>query len=273
MASDRGGRGPRRRGAGLPRLPAASPRQARAGPRRAPLRDRRADAVPAGHEGPVRLGRRTRSPVLARLPTATLHRDRGRRPFARAVAQGRRGRGRRPRSPRSSPASCARLRADAAEASPRPRVLPGARACGPTTHDPPMLRAGPRRPATRSATVGGREALPMPGLRSRGQGRCRGTSSSCRWATLTPAAIGTPSAGAASSDARGCIDPVLPGGSRRRGLRCGQWNPPSTDAADACIPVSGSKRPPCDACGHPMEPEHAHYRCPACHYILPCCGW
>ena len=41
----------------------------------------------------------------------------------------------------------------------------------------------------------------------------------------------------------------------------------------ACIPVSESKRLPCDLCGHPMEPEHAHYRCPSCHYILPCCGW
>lgn len=43
--------------------------------------------------------------------------------------------------------------------------------------------------------------------------------------------------------------------------------------APACIPVSESKRLPCDLCGTPMEPEHAHYRCPACHYILPCCGW
>ena len=34
-----------------------------------------------------------------------------------------------------------------------------------------------------------------------------------------------------------------------------------------------SKRLPCDVCGVPMEPEHAHYRCPACGYILPCCGW
>jgi len=43
--------------------------------------------------------------------------------------------------------------------------------------------------------------------------------------------------------------------------------------AEACIVVTSSKRLPCDVCGHPMEPEHAHYRCPACHYILPCCGW
>lgn len=43
--------------------------------------------------------------------------------------------------------------------------------------------------------------------------------------------------------------------------------------ASACIPVSESKRLPCDQCGHPMEPEHSHYRCPSCHYILPCCGW
>ena len=42
---------------------------------------------------------------------------------------------------------------------------------------------------------------------------------------------------------------------------------------DICIPVSDSKRLPCDLCGTPMEPEHAHYKCPACHYILPCCGW
>ena len=40
-----------------------------------------------------------------------------------------------------------------------------------------------------------------------------------------------------------------------------------------CVPASESKRPPCDLCGTPMEPEHAHYRCPVCHYILPCCGW
>ena len=40
-----------------------------------------------------------------------------------------------------------------------------------------------------------------------------------------------------------------------------------------CVPAVESKRPPCDVCGTPMEPEHAHYRCPACHFILPCCGW
>jgi hypothetical protein len=34
-----------------------------------------------------------------------------------------------------------------------------------------------------------------------------------------------------------------------------------------------SRRPPCDVCGTPMEPEHAHHRCPACGYVLPCCGW
>jgi len=39
------------------------------------------------------------------------------------------------------------------------------------------------------------------------------------------------------------------------------------------MPVTQSKRLPCDACGTPMEPEHAHDRCPACSYILPCCGW
>jgi hypothetical protein len=47
--------------------------------------------------------------------------------------------------------------------------------------------------------------------------------------------------------------------------------------ADRCPTPAGSKgeskRLPCDACGAPMEPEHAHYRCPSCGYILPCCGW
>ncbi|MBI4258967.1 MAG: hypothetical protein HY658_00215 [Actinobacteria bacterium] len=40
----------------------------------------------------------------------------------------------------------------------------------------------------------------------------------------------------------------------------------------ACRPVE-LKRIPCWSCGAPMEPEHAHYRCPACGYIEPCCGW
>jgi Zn finger protein HypA/HybF involved in hydrogenase expression len=44
------------------------------------------------------------------------------------------------------------------------------------------------------------------------------------------------------------------------------------DTAPGCAP-SESKRLPCDACGHPMEPEHAHYKCRACGYIQPCCGW
>jgi len=44
-------------------------------------------------------------------------------------------------------------------------------------------------------------------------------------------------------------------------------------ATGRCEPVADSKRLPCDVCGTPMEPEHAHYRCPSCGYILPCCGW
>ncbi|HET9671304.1 MAG TPA: hypothetical protein VFQ40_00475 [Actinomycetota bacterium] len=52
---------------------------------------------------------------------------------------------------------------------------------------------------------------------------------------------------------------------------------PSTVPAHAregeCLVPTESKRLPCDACGHPMEPEHAHYRCPSCGYVLPCCGW
>jgi tRNA(Ile2) C34 agmatinyltransferase TiaS len=48
----------------------------------------------------------------------------------------------------------------------------------------------------------------------------------------------------------------------------------SSIAAERCTPAtSDSRRPQCDACGHPMEPEHAHYKCRACGYILPCCGW
>ena len=46
-----------------------------------------------------------------------------------------------------------------------------------------------------------------------------------------------------------------------------------TTTDPTCIAVSESKRLPCDVCGHPMEPEHAHYKCPNCHYIMPCCGW
>jgi hypothetical protein len=42
--------------------------------------------------------------------------------------------------------------------------------------------------------------------------------------------------------------------------------------APACRPGE-SRRPPCWQCGTPMEPEHAHHRCPACGYIEPCCGW
>jgi rubrerythrin len=42
---------------------------------------------------------------------------------------------------------------------------------------------------------------------------------------------------------------------------------------ERCPKPVESKRLPCDACGAPMEPEHAHYRCPSCGYILPCCGW
>jgi hypothetical protein len=44
-------------------------------------------------------------------------------------------------------------------------------------------------------------------------------------------------------------------------------------ASSSCLAISDSKRLPCDACGHPMEPEHAHYKCAACGYIQPCCGW
>ncbi len=52
-----------------------------------------------------------------------------------------------------------------------------------------------------------------------------------------------------------------------------QRSPETTIGQPGCLVVSESKRLPCDLCGHPMEPEHAHYKCPNCHYILPCCGW
>jgi Zn finger protein HypA/HybF involved in hydrogenase expression len=42
---------------------------------------------------------------------------------------------------------------------------------------------------------------------------------------------------------------------------------------ERCERPLDSKRLLCDACGEPMEPEHAHYRCPSCGFILPCCGW
>jgi rubrerythrin len=47
----------------------------------------------------------------------------------------------------------------------------------------------------------------------------------------------------------------------------------NTVDAERCRPIVESKQPPCDLCGHPMEPEHAHMKCPSCGYILPCCGW
>ena len=50
-------------------------------------------------------------------------------------------------------------------------------------------------------------------------------------------------------------------------------DPATSVATPTCIPLNDSRRPPCDVCGTPMEPEHAHAKCPACGYILPCCGW
>jgi len=41
----------------------------------------------------------------------------------------------------------------------------------------------------------------------------------------------------------------------------------------ACSPLRESRRPPCPVCQAPMEPEHAHHKCPDCGYIEPCCGW
>ncbi len=50
-------------------------------------------------------------------------------------------------------------------------------------------------------------------------------------------------------------------------------SPMEKQTADRCVVPRESKRLPCDACGTAMEPEHAHYRCRSCGYILPCCGW
>ena len=47
----------------------------------------------------------------------------------------------------------------------------------------------------------------------------------------------------------------------------------ASGTTERCQPAAESKRLPCDLCGQPMEPEHAHYKCPSCGYILPCCGW
>ena len=45
------------------------------------------------------------------------------------------------------------------------------------------------------------------------------------------------------------------------------------DPASTCTPLRESRRPPCPVCQAPLEPEHAHHKCPACGYIEPCCGW
>ncbi|HEX6207731.1 MAG TPA: hypothetical protein VF058_05160 [Actinomycetota bacterium] len=45
------------------------------------------------------------------------------------------------------------------------------------------------------------------------------------------------------------------------------------EAREAAFCEPESKRLPCPVCGEAMEPEHAHYRCPTCRYIEPCCGW
>ena len=44
-------------------------------------------------------------------------------------------------------------------------------------------------------------------------------------------------------------------------------------ATETTCALPDSKREPCPVCQTPMEPEHAHQKCPACGYIEPCCGW
>jgi len=48
---------------------------------------------------------------------------------------------------------------------------------------------------------------------------------------------------------------------------------PPEPAIASCATAAESRRPSCPVCSAPMEPEHAHHKCPACGYIEPCCGW
>ena len=152
-----------------------------------------------------------------------------------------------------------------------PRVLRAAGAGG-AARTRPTRRRGRRRRATRSATVGGQKAY-----------RCPGCDHEVRAGVWHLVVVPGGDVDARRHWHTECWRREL----RRQGLYRavgfrgrvgaagydGPMEPSTATDPAACIAVNESKRLPCDLCGHPMEPEHAHYRCPACHYILPCCGW
>ncbi len=135
----------------------------------------------------------------------------------------------------------------------------------PARADGPLVGpgAGLRRPSRRRT-----EGVPVPRMRPHDPRRPVAPRGGARRATSTAAATGTPSAGDRNFAAGPLSSAAFRDRSRCPRLRCPMMQPDTTVDRDggpglACIPVSESKRLPCDLCGHPMEPEHAHYRCPA----------
>ena len=161
--------------------------------------------------------------------------------------------------------------ADAAQEPTQSRVLPSAGgATRPGGRSAVGAGAGLRRPPRRRP-----EGVPVSGMRPHRARRGLAPGRGARGRRRRPPALAH-----GVLEARAQAPRPIPGTPTRRcdrpgGLRSLPWRSPRTSRreAPACIPPSESKRLPCDLCGTPMEPEHAHYRCPACHYILPCCGW
>ena len=263
----RGRRGRARGRAGVPRLSAAPAGQARPRPRRAPLRASTCRCCSCRARRIRSPRRRCSSPCSRSSATAThvaieggghsLERSRGEGP----------ARGRGARSPPWSRRSCAGTVPDAAEASTRSRLLPSLR---PRRAGVPVRRAdlGPGA-RLRDAERRWSEGLPMPRVRSYDPRRRPAPGRGARRRSRRPPSLAhrvlAPRAPAPGTLSTAGVRDVVGAG----GYDCAVEPEP----ADVCTSVSESKRPPCDACGHPMEPEHAHDRCPACHYILPCCGW
>ena len=255
----RGRRGHARRRARVPRLPAASPGQAGARSRRASVRHRGADAVPAGHEGSVRDGRG--AGAGAREARRPRHACRGRR--RRALARTSRGK----EDPREVAAALAPVVAsfmrehgapDAAQEPPRSRVLP--RRPRRRTRHAPTRRSWAQAPGYEVRNVGGQKAY-----------RCPGCDHEVRAGVWHLVVVPDGDVDARRHWHTECWRRELrrqglyrppPEGSRRPRATMPVNPPPTDEASSACI-VSESKRLPCDQCGHPMEPEHAHYRCPA----------
>ena len=201
------------------------------------------------------------------------------------------GRGRRPlvrnaRAPNGDPREVAAVLAPVAAAFMREHgsaLMPRKNRRDPAYFEAPEAPAGARRRADVGAGAGLRgaprrrtEGVPVSRVRPRRCAPACGTWWWCPRAMSTPAGTGTPSAGGGTAppgplSPAACQDVSVP-----PGYDGPTWQPTTPTRRRrrlACIPVSESKRLPCDLCGHPMEPEHAHYRCPSCHYILPCCGW